>query len=69
LIRFAENRILGETPNVFLCVSSFNPMALRLYKRLGYEAIGELTNFIVPDHSEILLRKTIGPLVEFVKGQ
>jgi ribosomal-protein-alanine N-acetyltransferase len=65
LIGFAEERILGETPNVFLCVSSFNPMALRLYKRLGYDMIGELENYIVPGHSEFLMRKTTGPLTEF----
>ena len=36
LVEFAERRILAESPNVFLCVSSFNPDARRLYERLGY---------------------------------
>jgi len=35
-----------------------------LYERLGYEVVGELKDYIVPGHSEMLLRKTIGPLVE-----
>ena len=35
LIRWAEARIEKESPNVFLCVSSFNPAARRLYERLG----------------------------------
>jgi ribosomal-protein-alanine N-acetyltransferase len=65
LIGFAEERIFRESPNVFLCVSSFNTRAQNLYRRLGYERIGELRDFIVPGHSEILLRKTIAPLSEF----
>ena len=62
LIDFAERRILAESPNVFMCVSSFNHDARRLYQRLGYHVVGELTDYIVQGHSEILLRKTIGPL-------
>ena len=64
LIEFAERRILRETSNVFICVSSFNPDARRLYERLGFEVVGELTDYIVRGHSEILLRKTTGPLSE-----
>lgn len=67
LIKFAEERIFRETPNVFMCVSSFNPKALQLYKRLGYETVGELKDYIVPGHSEILLRKTIGALTSFAR--
>jgi [ribosomal protein S18]-alanine N-acetyltransferase len=65
LVEFAEQRILGESPNVFMCVSSFNPDARRLYERLGYRTVGELTDYLVPGHSEILLRKTVGPLSGF----
>ena len=65
LVEFAEDRILAESPNVFLCVSSFNPGARRLYERLGYRAIGELTDYLVQGHSEFLLRKTSGPLTGF----
>lgn len=67
LLKFAEERIFRESPNVFMCVSSFNTGAQRLYDRLGYERIGELKDYIVPGHSEILLRKTTGPLREFKK--
>jgi [ribosomal protein S18]-alanine N-acetyltransferase len=62
LIRFAERRILREFPNIFMCVSSFNVDARRLYEKLGYTAVGELTDYIVQGHSEVLLRKTTGPL-------
>ena len=59
---FAEERILSQFPNVFMCVSSFNHDARRLYERLGYRVVGELSDYIVAGHSEILLRKTLGPL-------
>ena len=62
LLSFAEDRIFSETPNVFICVSSFNPKARDLYQRLGYEIIGELKNYVIQGASEILLRKTKGPL-------
>jgi ribosomal-protein-alanine N-acetyltransferase len=69
LIAFAEARIFREAPNVFMCVSSFNEKAKRLYERLGYEVVGALKEFIVPGHSEILLRKTSGPWSEFRKSK
>jgi len=65
LMDYVEKRILGETPNVFICVSSFNERVQKLYERRGYEVVGELKNWIVPGHSEILLRKTAGSLTEF----
>lgn len=65
LIQFAERRILTKTPNVFICVSSFNPQAQKLYRRLGYQLVGELKNYVVRGHSELLLRKTTGPLADF----
>ena len=67
LIDFAEKRIFRDSPNVFMCVSSFNRNAQRLYERLGYRVVGELKDYIVPGHSEILLRKTIAPLTEYEK--
>jgi ribosomal protein S18 acetylase RimI-like enzyme len=65
LMAFAEERIFRETPNVFICVSSFNPRAKAFYERLGYEVVGPLRDFIVRGHDEILLRKTTGPLSGF----
>lgn len=67
LIAFAEQRIFSETPNVFICVSSFNPNARRLYERLGYELVGLLKDYLVSGYDEILLRKTIAPVLEFKK--
>lgn len=65
MLEFAEQRILRESANVFMCVSSFNHGARRLYERQGYKVVGELTNYIVEGYSEILLRKTRGPLAGF----
>ncbi len=61
LIHWAEDRILKASPNVFICVSSFNSGARRLYERLGFEVVGTLRSFVVAGHDEILLRKTRGP--------
>lgn len=65
LMSFVEERVFRERPNVFLCVSDFNEGARRFYEKLGYEAVGELRDYIVRGRSEILLRKTVGPLAEF----
>ena len=62
LVAFAEERIFREFKNVFICVSDFNPGARRLYERLGYRLVGELVDYVVAGHSELLLRKTRGPL-------
>ena len=62
LVQFAEERIFSAHPNVFLCVSAFNTGARRMYKRLGYAPVGELTNFLADGQSELLLRKTRGPI-------
>ncbi len=65
LMSFTEERVFRERRNVFLCVSDFNEGARRFYERLGYLVVGELRDYIVRGCSEILLRKTIGPLAEF----
>jgi ribosomal-protein-alanine N-acetyltransferase len=66
LVRFAEERIFREFPNVFLCVSSINPRARQLYERLGYTLVGELGDYLVRGYSEFLMRKSVGPLAEFL---
>lgn len=64
ILRFAEERIFREHANVFLCVSSFNAGARRLYERLGYRVVGVLEAFLVAEHDEILMRKTRGPILK-----
>ena len=65
LVAWAEKRIFEVAPNVFLFVSSFNHGARRLYERLGYRVVGEVPDYLIRGASEILMRKTIGPLSEF----
>ena len=65
LLRFVEQRVFREKPNVFLFVSSFNPRARRFYEAHGYEPIGLVRDFLVPGHDECLMRKTIGPVYQF----
>lgn len=61
LVAFAEERIFRQSPNVFLCVSSFNTRAKQLYERLGYREVGALSDYFLPGKDEILMRKTLGP--------
>ncbi|MGO8793060.1 MAG: GNAT family N-acetyltransferase [Terriglobia bacterium] len=58
LLTFAEKQAAGRR-FIFLCVSSFNLRAQALYYRLGYEQIGELPNYAVEGHSELLLCKRL----------
>jgi ribosomal protein S18 acetylase RimI-like enzyme len=65
LLKYCEERILKFSPNVFICVSSFNKGAIRLYYEFGFKLIGELDNFIKEGFTELLLRKTAGPRVGY----
>ena len=65
LIQFAEERIFQESPNVFLCVSSFNLKAKSFYLKMGYEEIGVLKDYIVTGLDEHLMRKTLSAWNDF----
>lgn len=65
LLQFCEDRILTYSPNIFICVSSFNEGAIRLYLRFGFELVGELRNFVKEGFTELLLRKTVGPVIGY----
>ena len=65
LLRWAEERIFRDSPNVFICVSSFNDGARRLYARLGFSQVATFTEMLVPGHDEYLLRKTRGSWAAF----
>jgi ribosomal protein S18 acetylase RimI-like enzyme len=64
ILEYVEKRIFNECSNVFLCVSSFNPGAQQFYKKLGYQVVGVLENYLVTGYDEILMRKTTGPILE-----
>jgi ribosomal-protein-alanine N-acetyltransferase len=65
LLQYCEERILKFSPNVFICVSSFNKRAAKLYYDFGFKLVGELDNFVKEGFSELLLRKTVGPRVGY----
>jgi len=65
LLHFCEQRILKFSPNVFICVSSFNKGAIKLYYEFGFKLVGELENFVKAGFTELLLRKTVGPRVGY----
>jgi ribosomal protein S18 acetylase RimI-like enzyme len=65
LLEFVEEYIFQFSPNVFLCVSSFNERAAKLYEQSGYEKVGVIKNFIEDGFDEILMRKTLSSWNKF----
>lgn len=61
LIRYAENLFRERARFIFICVSSFNTHARRLYESMGYSVAGEFPDYIVDGKSEILLSKRLAP--------
>jgi [ribosomal protein S18]-alanine N-acetyltransferase len=62
LLSHLERIVFAQSNNLFACVSDFNASARRFYERNGYVEIGPLPDLLMPGASEILLRKTIGPV-------
>lgn len=56
LMLFAERRC-HERNHLFLLVSSFNSRAQQFYRRHGYEFVGELKDYLVNGHSELIFHK------------
>jgi ribosomal-protein-alanine N-acetyltransferase len=69
LLKFSEEIISNYSPNIFICVSDFNKSALKLYLKFGFEVIGELKDFVKAGFTEILLRKTKGPIVDYTNNK
>ncbi|MHC1783798.1 MAG: GNAT family N-acetyltransferase [Anaerolineaceae bacterium] len=69
LIRVAESSIFLVSPNSFLCYLDFNQAVKPLYDRLGYELVGELKDYMIAGHSEFLMRKTIGPVMDYSQAR
>jgi len=65
LLQFSEDRILNISPNIFICVSSFNKGAIKLYYEFGFKLVGELNDFVKEGLTELLLRKTFGPMAGY----
>ena len=65
LLSRVETRVFEETPNVFLCVSSFNLRARGFYEANGYRHVGTVPDYMVAGHDELIMRKSIGPVVGY----
>jgi ribosomal protein S18 acetylase RimI-like enzyme len=65
ILKFCEKLILKYSPNIFICVSSFNHQAIRLYTNFGFELVGELKDFVKEGFTELLLRKTVGAMAGY----
>ena len=58
LMQFTEQRF-HDRSHLFLLVSSFNSRAQNFYRRHGYERVGELKDYIVRGHSELIFHKPL----------
>lgn len=58
MLRFAERHFHGRE-HLFLLVSSFNRQAQELYRRHGYEQVGELKDYCVAGYAELILHKAL----------
>ena len=59
LLDFAEGMTARRSPNLYLCVSSFNRKARAFYRSLGYTRVGKLPGLIIPDASEHIFWKRL----------
>jgi ribosomal protein S18 acetylase RimI-like enzyme len=62
LMDAAEAAILDAGPNVFLMVNAENTGAQRFYERRGYRRVGALPEYVRRGVTELLYRKTVGPI-------
>lgn len=59
LMSFLERRTALLSPNLYLCVSSFNRRAQRFYRRLGYTKVGKIPGLLIPNASEYIFWKKL----------
>lgn len=60
-LRWIEAEARGRYRNLWLCVSSFNEGARRLYERHGYTLAGRLDGLVYDGLDELLMRKLLVP--------
>lgn len=59
LLAFAEEVFRPRSRHLFLCVSSFNEGARKLYERLGYEPVGSVQDLAIEGASELIMFKRL----------
>ena len=59
LLGFYETKFKNKSDRVFLCVSSFNEKAKKLYKSVGYNEIGKIDGLYKKGKTEYIMMKEI----------
>ena len=59
LMHQAEAQMFASVPSIFLLVSDFNQAAQHFYRRLGYQQIGAIPDFVMPGITELIFYKHI----------
>lgn len=67
IMKRTEERVFKDFPNLFLTVADFRLEAYNLYKRMGFEEVGIIKEYILPGVDEIMMRKTVEPANIFYK--
>lgn len=60
LMAHAEAQVFATCGDMFLLVSDFNQAAQGFYRRLGYQQVGALPDYVAPGITELLLHKQRG---------
>jgi GNAT superfamily N-acetyltransferase len=59
LLAEVERRAGEVAADLFLLVSDFNDGAQRFYRRQGYQQVGSIPGYVVPDVAELIFRKRL----------
>ena len=59
LLTAAEEEALKISADLFLLVSDFNQDAQRFYEKHGYQPIGAIPGYVLPDVNELIYRKSL----------
>lgn len=59
LLRRAEQRAVQYSKDMFLLVSDFNASAQRFYRREGYQQVGAIPGYVLPDVTELVCWKRL----------
>ncbi len=59
LLEATERAAAQSSKDMFLLVSDFNVDAQRFYRRHGYEQIGHIPGYVLPDVAELIFRKRL----------
>jgi ribosomal protein S18 acetylase RimI-like enzyme len=62
LMRSIEEAAVKVSREIFLLVSDFNTDAQRFYQRQGYQQIGAIPGYVLPDVTELLYWKQLSSI-------